>query len=229
MEKIIEQLKEWSYLQTLEQEFAGFTLTTELMQCESQYRIFTYHNSGSYRSFSVLYDEATKEFLARVVIGLTEMCDISFIVSDLNGLEQLLNVRMKETIRQLASFDPITLCSSFREKKITEWAFGAQLPQQVAGFALYITPLKPVKSLNGSYIIIDYSDFSVDSNLLIYYNIYRDEFFGELRVRRTPRVISTFDTKQLSELEQCLKTHLEKTLTELRLELTSANAGEGRT
>jgi hypothetical protein len=220
MEKIVTQLKEWSFLQNLEPEFAGFMLTTELMQCDSQYRIFTYHSAAKYRSFSVLYDEATKEFLVRVVVGLTEMCDISFIIGDLAGLEQLLNLRMKETIQRLAAFDETTLCSIFREKKITDWSFGAQLPQRLAGFDLYIAPLQPVKSLNGSYIIIDYSDFSVESNLLIYYNIYRDEFFGELRVRRTPRVISTFDTKQLSELEQCLKEHLERILTELRLELT---------
>jgi len=220
MEKIITQLKEWDFLKTLEPEVEGFALTTELMQCDSQYRIFTYHNAERYRSFSVLYDQATKEFLARVVIGLTEICDISFIIADLRGLEQLLKIKMYKTIQELAAFDDNTLCSLFREKKITEWSFGAQLPRQLAGFELYIAPLQPVKALNGSYIIIDYSDFTVDSNLLIYYNIYRDEFFGELRVRRTPKVINTFDSKQLNELEECLKTHLERILTDLRQDLT---------
>ena len=88
---------------------------------------------------------------------------------------------------------------------------------------MYIAPSQPLKVLNGSYIIIDYTDFTAESSLLVYYNIYRDEFFGEMRVRRTPQVINTFDTKKISDLELQLRDYLEPTVKKLRALLAGSD------
>ncbi|HEY3423498.1 MAG TPA: hypothetical protein VGL27_01775 [Negativicutes bacterium] len=219
MEKIIMQVQDWPFLKTLSAELAGFSLATDLMQCGTQYRIFTYHKTDSYRSFSVLYDQATKEFLVRVVIGLTEYCDVNFITGSLQSLEQLLQARMEDVINGLAKFNKNTLDSIFIEKKVLEWPYGAQLPREIAGFVLYTAPTESVKFINGSYIIIDYCDFTMESNLIIYYNIYRDEFFGEIRIHRIPQMAAAFDAHTLPELEAKLNTHLEQTLKDMRLQL----------
>ena len=223
MKEIAAALQEWEWLATLPAEISGFTLINQLTQCDNQYRVFTYQHGEKQRSFSVLYDQATKEYLARVIVGLNEYVDINFIVADLPSLEVILQERLECTVRRLAEFDETTLCTIFREKKITEWVYGRQLPAAIEGFSLYIAPFQPLKVLNGSYIIIDYTDFRAESSLLVYYNIYRDEFFGELRIRRTPQVISTFDTKKISDLELQLRDYLEPTVKKLRALLAGSD------
>lgn len=220
MQQIVQKLQEWKWLNTLPTEIGGFSLVNELMQCDTQYRIFTYQQVEQQRSFSVLYDQATKEYLVRVVVGLTEYVDISFIVADLSKLEAVLQQRMEPTIQRLGNFDENSLCTVFREKSIIQWPYAKSLPTNLAGFSLYIGPCEPLKTLNGSYIIIDYTDFVAESSFLVYYNIYRDEFFGELRIRRAPQMINSFDSKTLPNLEQCLITHLEPTLQNLRKHLS---------
>ncbi len=219
MEKIIEEVSGWEFLQNLPQEIYGFTLINEFMACGSQYRIFTYNNQEARRSFTVLYDNATRDFLVRTVIGLTEFCDISFITGNLAALEKLLADRMNKTLWGMAHFEPACLCAQFAGKKITEWAYADQLPKTLAGFNLFINPREPLKGLNGSYIIIDYSDFSTESNLVVNYNIFRDQFFCEIRLRRTPLMTADFDAKTLPELGDRLKENLSPTLERLRLQL----------
>ncbi|WP_188398031.1 hypothetical protein [Sporomusa sp. GT1] len=215
MEKIIEQVAGWDYLKKLPREIFGFTLINELMTCGSQYRIFTYNNHMARRSFTIMYDQATKDFLARTVVGLMEYCDISFITGDLAALENILTDRMEKTLKGLVYFDPVSLCVRFKEKKIVEWPYITKLPKQLSGFELFINPREPLKALNGTYVLIDYSDFTTESNLTINYNIFRDEFFGEIRTKRTPVMISDFDAKTLPELEARVVDKLIPTLDDL--------------
>lgn len=215
MEKIIEQVTGWEFLKKLPGEIYGFTLINESMVCGSQYRIFTYNNPLTRRSFTIVYDQATKDFLARIVVGLMEYCDINYITGDLAVLENILTDRMEKTLKGLSCFDPASLCVRFKEKKIFEWPYIAMLPKQLSGFELFINPQEPLKVLNGTYVIIDYSNFTTESNLTINYNIYRDEFFGEIRTRRIPVMTYDFDAKTLPELEVRIKEKLVATLDDL--------------
>ena len=119
MKEIAAALQEWEWLTSLPAEISGFTLINQLTQCDNQYRVFTYQHGEKQRSFSVLYDQATKEYLARVIVGLNEYVDINFIIADLPSLEVILQERLECTVRRLAEFDETTLCTIFREKKIT--------------------------------------------------------------------------------------------------------------
>ena len=219
MEKIIAQVKEWELLDKLPTEFAGFTLMLELQEQDTQYHIFTYQNKEWHKSFSVLYDKATKEFLGRTVIGLMEYFDVNFIVADIEILGNLLSNRLKGDLTDLAVFNVDKLDSILLDTKVLEWSYGEKLPTKIAGFELFIKPCEPLKIINGSYIIIDYSDFSTESSLVIYYNIFRDEFFGEIRLRRTPQMTAVFDAAVLEELQEKLTTHLTSVLEDMRAQL----------
>lgn len=219
MEKIIKQVQAWELLAKLPAEFAGFTLVLDLQEHGTRYCIFTYRNAEWHKSFSVVYDKATKEFLARIVVGLTEYFDVNFIVADIQLLEKLLIKKLKETLLSLAVFDQDKLSSIVIEKQILNWPYGKELPQQLVGFELFIKPSEPVNIINGSYIIIDYSDFSNESSLVIYYNIFRDEFFGEARIRRTPHMSSVFDSKTLDKLQENITDHLKVVLENMRSQL----------
>ena len=76
-----------------------------------------------------------------------------------------------------------------------------------------------MKVINGSYLILDYSDLVAQTSLVLYYNVYRDEFFGELRVQGLPELVSDFDAKTLTELEQKLEKRLTPVLEALRQRL----------
>ena len=102
------------------------------------------------------------------------------------------------------------------KKKILEWDYVAKLPETIEGFKLFIKPAQPVKTINGSYIIFDYCDFATDSNFIIYYNVFRDEFFGEAKIRKIPEMNYAFDSHELIELEEKLDEHLLARLKEIR-------------
>ena len=221
MDKMIEDFKSWPYLNTLPQELYGFRLQLEHQQEETQYYFFSYYNEALDKFFRVLYDKATKEYIARWRIGLIEFCDVNFIADKLAILEDILKNRLDTVLRSMAFFEPASLGSVFLSKKILEWPYGEKLEKSVQGFSLFIQPSQPLKGINGSTIIIDYSDFSERTNILIYYNIYRDVFFGEIIFRGTPAMTSLFDARALPELEEKLKTNLEPLLAELRQKLES--------
>jgi hypothetical protein len=225
MEKIIEQIAAWQFLRQLPAEFAGFTLSSEPCLCGSQYSIFTYRKPEDHRSFAVVYDNATKDFLGRVIVGLNEYYDVGFIAGNLVDLERALERRMEWTLADLANPQQREYESIFRGKHILEWPHAALLPLEMEGFRLFIPPSEAVKTINGSYVVIDYSDFALASNLAIYYNIYRDEFFGEVRINYTPRMINLFDAKELDELAAKLEAGLRPALASLRREIAGAVHG----
>ncbi|MCE5286419.1 MAG: hypothetical protein LLG02_11310 [Pelosinus sp.] len=220
MENIIAKLEEWAYLKELPAAVAGFTLEMIMRENGALYEIFTYANTATYRKFSVVYDSATKDFLVRLTIGLTEYYDISFISTELTVLEAALKERMQPVLLTLAGLDHNNaVCSVFRQKKIIEWPYATNLPEELQGFQLFIRPMQPIKIINGSYVIIDYSDFPTESNLLIFYNIFRDEFFGEARIKRTPQMIACFDAQTLEELAEKLDQNMEGVLKDIRTQL----------
>lgn len=208
MEKIIEQIKEWAFIHRLPKELEGFTLQHIAQQDGSKYFIFAYQNENRHRKLTILYDAATKDYLGRVTIGLTEFCDTTFIVNNLDVLEKILVEKLRITLQRLACFDISTVESIVVQKKILTWQYEHILPARIGGFELFIAPKEPLKIINGSYIIIEYSDFAAESNLIIYYNIYRDEFFGEIRIYRTPQMTADFDASSLEELEEKLEKRL---------------------
>ena len=93
-------------------------------------------------------------------------------------------------------------------ERIEAWIYGKELPEEMEGYTLFIRPLAPAELTNGSFLIIDYVDFARKNDVGIYYNCYRNEFFGEYHVNGMPYVSYSFDASDLEELEQRLKLHL---------------------
>ena len=216
MEQIIAQVQQWGFYHKLPETFHGFSLEKNINQQDSKLHLFWYRCPQNHRAYYAYYDKATKEFMAHTVIGLFDFCDIHCIATELAGFEQALRERMGLTLENMACFDKEKLGSVFCEKKIIEHDWQSILPKQENGFQLFISPQEPVKIVNGSFIIIDYSDFETESNLTIYYNIYRDEFFSERRIHRLPEIVTDFDAKSLDSLVGKLSARLGSVLSNLR-------------
>ena len=152
----------------------------------------------------------------RVWIGLTEFCLLQFITASFEVFQQHLQQYMEGAIQALTVYNPGNMSYVTRELCITEWDYQELLPERLEGFELFISPSAPVRVLNGSYIVFDYSDFALKSNFIIYYNEFRCEFFGEARIKNIPEMNYVFDSKSIPELEEKLREHLVERLREIR-------------
>ena len=214
-----EELSVWPFPKQLSATVLGFHLDLASQNNGTWTVLFTYELPEKHRRFIAFYDEATKDFMVRIVVGLTEYNDVSYIVTDIVAFEKLLKNRMTETLHELAVFEAHHLESVCLHTNIITWEYGQTLPKKIGIFELFISPDQPIKIINGSYIVIDYSCFAEETNLLIYYNIYRDEYFGEIRLRRTPELIFDLDAKTLAQLQENLELHLQPILAALESRL----------
>lgn len=221
-EKITAAIAAWDYIKNLPETWQGFVLKKDMNVYGDVYDIYSYSNEAAHRKVTVYYHEETKEYKLRVQIGLTEFCRIEFISETLEKLEQILRARFEQILADMAVFNIDTISCVVREKQILDWNYLAKLPNTIQGFTLFIDPQKPVKVINGSYIIFDYSDFATSSNFIIYYNVFRDEFFGEAKIHEIPEMNYTFDSTELIELEEKLDAYFLPRLKELRERLAES-------
>ena len=223
-EETIQQVEtdvcDWAYLKRLPPMLEGFSYRRDMHVEEDIYALFSYENNAMHRAASAYYHEETKEYKLSVLIGLTNFCRIEFIAPNIAAFEKRLDEHLRKLLVELVTFDPKTISSIVCKKKIMEWEYGRSLPTELEGFELFIAPEKPLKITNGSYIILDYSDFSIASNFVIYYNIFRDEFFGEGRVHGIPEINYLFDSHDLAGLATKLEHHLASRLQDIRQKAT---------
>lgn len=215
-DRVEADIKDWAYLRELPDTWHGFTLQRLALVAGDCYDIYRYENEELYKSVTAYFHEETHEYKLRVKIGLIEFCRIEFITAKFDVFEALLRAQFETVLAGLAQFDPASIGSIVRDKKIMTWEAAKELPETLEGFTLYIRPAEPVKINNGSYIVIDYVDFTLESSVTVYYNIYRDEFFSEARIWNIPDVNYDFDSGTLSELEERLQTYLVPRLQEVR-------------
>ena len=206
----------WAYLQELPETVEGFSLKRLMREDGDKFYIYSYESPVLHRSIEVYYHEETKEYKLLVIIGLTEFCAIEYISESLAQLEHILRQKFALLIGDLSRFHREHINSIVVDKKIMEWNYIPQLPKQLEGFELFISPAEPVKVINGSYVVIDYCDFEIESNFIIYYNMFRDEFFGEARIRRIPEVTYAYDSSELDQLAAKLDEKLQNTLKDIR-------------
>ena len=214
--KVEAEIKDWQYLEELPESSHGFQLCREQRIIENMYDIYSYVHPQLHKKVVIYYHEETHEYKVRVYIGLIEFCRIEFITAKLEDFEKLLRLQFDDLLKDMVEYDPAGLSSIIKKKEIVEWGGTCHLPELCEGFSLFITPQKPEKINNGSYVLLNYVDFSIESDFTIYYNIYRDEFFGEARICDIPDVNYDFDSNSLGELEEKLKTYMIPRLQEIR-------------
>ena len=214
--RVEQETANWSYMAELPEQLHGFHLERRMCVEDDRYELFRYVSEERHRSAAAYFHEETKEYKLRVKIGLVEFCKMEYITGNFNVFEHLLQQQFDELMKGLSHFEKDSIGSIVRSKHIMEWEYGKSLPEEMEGFELFIRPAEPVEITNGSYILVDYSDFSLESNFIIYYNMFRDEFFGEARIHNIPDVNYVFDSKELDGLEEKLKQHLRPRLKEVR-------------
>ena len=214
--KLTAQATELRFAEDLPAEINGFVLKKIFATNEDKFIFFTCTNDEIHCALTFYFHEETNEFKVRQRIGLTEFCLTNFFTEDFAHFKELLDTQLDTVIKNLRDIQNGTTNRFLREKKIDKWAFGLELPATFEGFELFIKPTAPVEVTNGSFIIINYADFKANSDFIIYFNIYTDEFSGEARINGSPHVTYAFDAKTLPDLEDKLKQNLANELREIR-------------
>ncbi len=214
--KIAAQVAEIHFAEDFPAELEGFTLKKIFAPDEDKFIFFTYADDAIHCGLTTYFHEETKEFKVRQKIGLTEFCLTNFFTEDFKTFQSLLDAQLAEVLKNLRGLRSKEPNNFLREKKIDTWIYGLKLPATFEGFELFISPAAPVEVTNGSFIVINYADFAANSDFVIYYNIYTDEFSGETRINGAPRVSYAFDAKTLKDLETKLKKNLDAELLTMR-------------
>ena len=214
--KIAAQIAELHFGENLPVKINDFTLKKIFAIDEDKFIFFSYINDATHCALTTYFHEETMEFKVRQKIGLTEFCLTKFFTENFAHFQELLDAELDDVIKNLRDVKNKKPNRFLREKKIYTWNYGLNLPATLEGFELFIKPAAPVEVTNGSFIVINYADFSVNSDFVIYYNIYSDEFSGETRINGAPHVTYAFDAKTLDELEDKLKKNLSAELLSIR-------------
>ncbi len=197
-------------------EIEGFALKKVFAADGDKFIFFICANDAKHCALTIYFHEETHEFKIRQKIGLTEFCLTNFFTEDFEHFKKLIDAQLSGVLKDLREILRKEPNIFLREKKIDTWSYGKSLPATFEGFELYISPAAPVEVTNGSFIVINYADFKINSDFVLYYNVYSDEFSGERRINGAPEITYAFDAKTLEELEDKLKNNLSAELRAIR-------------
>ena len=207
-EKIDAALAAWTVLDELPAEIEGFVLSKVREQREAQYDFFRYDHAAEHRAVVGFYDAATTSYKLRVAIGVVSFALPSFVYGDLETFGRELQRNLSNVMQEMHADTLQTQELLPIRESIETWAYGAELPEELEGYTLFVRPSAPAQLTNGSFLVVDYVNFARGNDVGIYYNCYRNEFFGEYHVGGMPYVSYSFDAADLEELEQRLKLQL---------------------
>lgn len=216
LKKAAEETADWAYIKELPETIHSYQLRHLRTVYDDIYDLYTYVDEAAHRSATVYFHAETEEYKVRVQIGSYEYCLREFIVPKLEDFEQLLRTRFNAILQDIMDFHSNQKDIIFEEKHIWDWPFAATLPERLEEFELFIRPSRPFRFTNGSYIILDYEHFASKSNFAIYYNVFRDEYFGDERIAAVPDTDYDFDSRTLEELQEKIALHLAPRLKTIR-------------
>ena len=217
--KLAAEFKAANFFCEIPTEIKGFTLKKILDDAGDKFIYFVYENLDAHKSLTAYFHEETREYKVSVKIGLTEFCLTKFFTEDFTHFKKILTSELEREINNLvakvAAEDDIFIA----DQNFSNWIYGQNLPKNLAGFELFIAPKNPVLITNGSYIIINYSDFLNGCDFNIFYNVYGNNFSGESQINGVHHPIYIFDANNLSELEKILSENLQPELEKIRKQI----------
>ena len=214
--RVKEATADWKFMKNLPNATRDFQLRRLLTQDEDRYNLYAYVNDSLHRSATVYYHAETDEYKLRLQIGSFEFCCEECISSSLDEFEKILQTRFDDILYSMTKFDYDKIERMLKKTELFQWDFTPLLPDKIEEFELFIRPSSPLRITNGSYVIIDYECFSLQSNFAVYYNIFRDEYFSDAHIAGAPDINYEFDSQTLNDLQEKLALHLKNRLQTIR-------------
>ena len=216
-QRIESEIGEQSFFDDLKADIYNFTLKKKFSENEVIYEIFSYVNKTTHRGLKAYWDSETNEYKVMIKFGLNMFCLTEFFTENAVVFVERLQPELENILKSIDEFDGAQNVF-VEQKKIPTWNYAQNLQTNLEGFELFLSPTKYLEVTNGSFVIINYCDFAINSDLAIYYNIFSDSFGSEARINGAPTVIYDFDADDLKELEEKLNSNLSNQLKNIREE-----------
>lgn len=209
-----EKLLAWYEGKELPPVIGDYELRTIDEQHDRIYYAFGWFHKSNGWKIRVLYDEETADYMVKMDLHMITLTEIECITGDFEEFKRLVKLLTPEAIeKELIHREKVSIL--VEGKGFMVWDYEELLPEKLGHYVRVIAPKMPLLGLNGSYIIAAYECEEKDTGILFFYNMYRDEYYGELRAKGIPGIIHQYDAKSIEALEAAIEKHLEKDLKEL--------------
>lgn len=210
--EIQEETRSWDFIDRLPEQVGQFT-KKRVGTIDGQILTICRYEAPALRaSLDITYSSETFDYILVHTMGMNSYRDIRFIYKEKDIFAQKVQNYLPGILDCMEHPTRVNLGEMVEEKGILTWDYGNHVPEKIGPFELYIRPANAIEHINGSIILIDYSNFVRKDQLIIMYNRLRDEFFGEVKINSVFHASMDFDSRNLQELEQRLEDHLESTL-----------------
>ena len=209
------ELQEWEFLQQLPKELEGFILREGTGIKGNILNIASYVDEANHACVDLIYTGETFDYVVVKNLGLHTFRDDRFFTRDKDKFSEVVLNKLPSLLQDMGKGKVKEMGYESEVMGFKEWNYWKTLPKQIGNFELYITPDCPLEYINGSWIILDYSDFTNGNQLMFLYNSFRNELFAETKKGYLPLTTEEFNANSLEVLSALLKEKLEKTLTAL--------------
>lgn len=215
IDEIAKDAQEWDFIQNLPDSIGIFKKQLE-NKIEGQILHICSYNAPELKAkIDLIYTSETFDYILIRSIGMNIYRDISLIYREKEVFAKMVNAKLPQILHSIEHPEEENLGEMVEAKKILSWEYEKELPEKIGPFELFIKPSKSIEYINGSIILIDYSDFTRDDQFVVFYNRHRNEFFAETKIASVFHATKDFDAKTLDELKEQLEKHLETTLTNI--------------
>lgn len=212
IEEIQQETRQWDFIQGLPEQVGQFSKKL-VDTIDGQILTICRYEAPELRArLDIIYTSETFDYILVHTMGMNSYRDIRFIYKDKDVFAQNVEVYLPGILHSMEDPTSVNLGEQVAGHGILTWDYGNHLPEKIGPFELFIKPARAIEHINGSIILIDYSNFARMDQLIIMYNRLRDQFFGEVKINSVFHASMDFDSKNLKELEGKLKEHLEETL-----------------
>ena len=209
------ELQEWEFLKQLPKELEGFTLREGTGIKGNILNIASYVDEANHACVDLIYTGETFDYVIVKNLGLHTFRDDRFFTRDKDKFAEVVLNKLSSLLQEMGKGKVKHMGYESEVMGFNEWDDWKTLPKQIGNFELYITPDNPLEYINGSWVILDYSDFANGNQLMFLYNSFRNELFAEMKKGNLPLTTEEFNANSLEALSALIKVKLEKTLTAL--------------
>lgn len=212
IEEIQQETRQWDFIRGLPEQVGQFSKKL-VDTIDGQILTICRYEAPELRArLDIIYTSETFDYIVVHTMGMNSYRDIRFIYKDREVFAKNVKAYLPGILHSMEEPASVNLGEQVAEHGILTWDYGNHLPEKIGPFELFIKPARAIEHINGSIILIDYSNFDRLDQLIIMYNRLRDQFFGEVKINSVFHASMDFDSKNLKELEGKLKEHLEETL-----------------
>lgn len=214
MDGIVERCKDIDF-SWLPEKIGDFVLHLEQqVDGKNIYRFFHYENPKGWK-WEALYDKEVGDYMGRVVLPLVDFVDIAFAREKLEPFLEVLQSSMVTSLEERFMYPEKRFTYEYKKKGIHTWDYKEALPERIGDYVRDLTPDKGMFMINGSFLIGEYVKADKKTGVILFYNVFRDEFFAEIREDGYPGITHDLDAVELEEFNKVLIEFLPKVLREL--------------